>query len=73
MLKEFRDLLKVRMPVCVQDDDLEFKKKQREEQQKIKELQAKASQKGPLSICRIFIPTAENGTDLYLYAMLICM
>ncbi len=27
---------------------MEFKKKQREEQQKLKELQAKAGQKGPL-------------------------
>lgn len=31
------------------DDDLAFKQKQREEQKKLKELQAKASQKGPMS------------------------
>uniref|UniRef100_A0A0B6XY89 Coiled-coil domain-containing protein 72 homolog n=1 Tax=Arion vulgaris TaxID=1028688 RepID=A0A0B6XY89_9EUPU len=30
------------------DEDLEFKKKQMEEQKKIKEMAAKASQKGPL-------------------------
>ena len=29
-------------------DELEFKRKQKEEQQKLKELQAKASQRGPL-------------------------
>ncbi|KAJ3102585.1 Translation machinery-associated protein 7 [Phlyctochytrium bullatum] len=30
------------------EDDLAFKQKQKEEQAKLKELQAKASQKGPL-------------------------
>lgn len=31
------------------ESDIEFKKKQQEEAKKLKELQAKASQKGPLS------------------------
>jgi len=33
----------------VDDSDLEFKKKQQDDQKKLKEMQAKASQKGPLS------------------------
>jgi hypothetical protein len=33
----------------VTDEDVEFKKKQLEEQKKVKELQAKAQQKGPMS------------------------
>jgi hypothetical protein len=35
----------------VDEDDLAFKAKQREEQKKLKEMQAKASGKGPLRMC----------------------
>lgn len=44
---------------------MEFKKKQREEQQKLKELQAKAGQKGPLRMQYALIKLNLYNSNMY--------